>query len=311
MIISASRRTDIPAFYAEWFFKRIHQRTVLVRNPMNFHHISQVDLSPDVVDGIVFWTKNPAPMLPRLDELRAYTYYFQFTLNAYGKDVEPHVPSKNEIVIPAFQKLSQRIGKDKVIWRYDPILLNADYSMTYHLRYFQSLAAKLSGYTEKCTISFLNMYKKTERNLRPLAVFAPTADQKTELMQRLAETAKQFGIVCDTCAEEMDFGQWGIGRARCIDNERLGRLGGYTLFVAKDKNQRPDCGCAASIDIGAYNTCEHGCRYCYANFSTVMVQKNAGVHDRESPLLYGHVGEEDRITIRDIPSYRTFQFELF
>ncbi|UWG96461.1 DUF1848 domain-containing protein [Dehalobacter sp. DCM] len=311
MIISASRRTDIPAFYAEWFFKRIHQRTVLVRNPMNFHHISQVDLSPDVVDGIVFWTKNPAPMLPRLDELRAYTYYFQFTLNAYGKDVEPHVPSKNEIVIPAFQKLSQRIGKDKVIWRYDPILLNADYSMTYHLRYFQSLAAKLSGYTEKCTISFLNMYKKTERNLRPLSVFAPTADQKTELMQRLAETARQFGIVCDTCAEEMDFGQWGIGRARCIDNERLARLGGYTLFVAKDKNQRPDCGCAASIDIGAYNTCKHGCRYCYANFSIGTVQKNAAVHDRESPLLYGHVGEEDRITIRDIPTYRTFQFELF
>jgi hypothetical protein len=199
MIISVSRRTDIPAYYAKWFYRRLKEKSVLVRNPMNIHLISKIDLSPDVVDGIVFWTKNPAPMLERLDELRAYTYYFQFTLNAYGKDIEPNVPSKNDIVIPTFQKLSQRIGKDKVIWRYDPILFNTDYTTAYHLKFFKSLAVKLAGYTEKCTVSFLDFYQNTERNLRTCNIIKPTTDQKVELMQRFAETKtvrNGYGYLC-------------------------------------------------------------------------------------------------------------------
>ncbi|RJE47179.1 MULTISPECIES: DUF1848 domain-containing protein [unclassified Dehalobacter] len=311
MIISVSRRTDIPAFYAKWFYHRLKEKSVLVRNPMNIHLISKINLSPDVVDGIVFWTKNPAPMLERLDELRAYTYYFQFTLNPYGKDIEPNVPSKNDIVIPTFQKLSERIGKDKVIWRYDPILFNADYTTAYHLTFFKSLAAKLAGYTEKCTVSFLNFYQKTERNLRTCNIIQPTSDQKIELMQRFAETAKQFGMDMDTCAEDIDCGKFGIRQAHCIDKERFKRLGGYHLNVEKDKNQRPQCGCVTSVDIGAYNTCKNGCLYCYANFSLNAVQKNDAAHHPESPLLFGSVGENDAVKTRDLKSYRNCQFELF
>ena len=159
MIISASRRTDIPTYYSNWFYNRIKEQNVLVRNPMNIHQVGKIDLSPDVVDGIVLWTKNPVPMMPRLSELERYNYYFQFTLNAYDLDVEPNIPSKNEIIIPAFQKLSQMIGREKVIWRYDPIFFNNKYTMEYHCKYFEVLAEKLSDYTEKCTVSLVKSEK--------------------------------------------------------------------------------------------------------------------------------------------------------
>ena len=157
MIISASRRTDIPAYYSEWFFNRLKAGYVLVRNPMNIHKISKVSLSPKVVDGIVFWTKNPTPMLKRIPELEQYSYYFQFTLNPYGRDVELNVPSKGRVIIPAFRKLSKLIGRERVIWRYDPIIINKKYTIEYHCKYFRILASKLSEYTERCTISFVDL----------------------------------------------------------------------------------------------------------------------------------------------------------
>ena len=129
MIISASRRTDIPSYYSEWFFNRIKNEYLYVRNPMNAHQISKISLSPDVVDGIVFWTKNPIPMMRNLDKLKDYAYYFQFTVNSYGADVEAHVPNKNDIIIPAFRELSKSIGSEKVIWRYDPIMLTEKYTI--------------------------------------------------------------------------------------------------------------------------------------------------------------------------------------
>ena len=165
MIISVSRRTDIPSYYSEWLFNRLNAGYAYVRNPMNPHRISEVSLSPDVVDGIVFWTKNPTPMLNRLHELQDYTYYFQFTLTPYGADVEKNIPSKNDIVIPTFQKLSSMIGKERVVWRYDPILLNDKYTMQYHMKYFRVLCDKLADHTEKCTISFLDLYKNIQRSI--------------------------------------------------------------------------------------------------------------------------------------------------
>ena len=158
MIISASRRTDIPTYYFEWFFNRINDGYVCVRNPMNIHQISKVSLSPEVVDGIVFWTKNPIPMMKRLHELDSrYMYYFQFTLNSYGKDVEANIPSKNDVIIPAFQDLSRMIGAERVIWRYDPIMLTDKYTIDYHVEYFEKIAKRLSGYTKKCIISFVDL----------------------------------------------------------------------------------------------------------------------------------------------------------
>ncbi len=310
MIISASRRTDIPTYYSEWFFNRIKEGYVYVRNPMNIHQISKIPLSPDVVDGIVFWTKNPIPMVDRLDELKDYVYYFQFTLNAYGKDIEPNIPSKNDVIIPAFQKLSQKIGKEKVIWRYDPILINDKYTMDYHVKYFKALAHKLSPYTEKCTISFLNFYKSTQRNIKPLNVIDLTLEQKQELMQKFSEIASSVGIYIDTCAEDIDLSQFEISHACCIDKNRFERIGGFDLNVEKDKNQRTECGCVASIDIGSYNTCKNGCLYCYANYSQKIVCLNSSIHDPHSPILFGSVKDDDIIKIRKMKSCKDCQLKF-
>lgn len=311
MIISASRRTDIPSYYSDWFFNRIKEGYVYVRNPMNIHQIGKIMLSPDIVDGIVFWTKNPLPMINRLDELNKYIYYFQFTLNAYGKDVESNIPSKNDVIIPAFQKLSQKVGKDKVIWRYDPILFNENYTTEYHLKYFKTLVDKLAGYTEKCTVSFLDLYKNTQQNTAALRIMNPTFKQKEELMQQFSEIAKSAGIYIDTCAEDIDLSKFNIRHAHCIDKERFERLGDYKLLIEKDKNQRTECGCIASIDIGAYNTCKNGCLYCYANFNQNTVKKNYSMHDPHSPLLFGAVTDIDVIKDRDVKSCRDCQMKLF
>ena len=311
MIISASRRTDIPSFYSEWFFNRINEKYVYVRNPMNIHQISKISLTPDVVDGIVFWTKNPTPMLHRIYELNKYTYYFQFTVNPYGTDVEPNVPSKNDIIIPTFQKLSTAIGKHRVVWRYDPILINEKYSMDYHIKYFEMLADKLSQYTEKCTVSFLDLYRNTQRNIAPLKITIPTTAQQIELLGKINEIAKGNGIYVDTCAENINLDKLGIQHARCIDKYRLEQIGNFKMDVTKDKNQREECGCIASIDIGAYNTCKNGCLYCYANFSKKTVSNNFAVHDPLSPLLFGNIGPDDVIKEREVRSCKNCQISLF
>lgn len=311
MIISASRRTDIPTYYSDWLFNRLKEEYVLVRNPMNIHQIGRINLSPDVVDGIVFWTKNPVPMMNRLSELERYNYYFQFTLTAYDKDVEPNIPSKNNIIIPAFQQLSKSLGREKVIWRYDPIFFNDRYTMEYHCKYFKVLAAKLGDYTEKCTVSFLDFYRNTARNTQPLKIHPESKEQQIELMQRFSEIAKEYGFYIDTCSEAIELDRFGITHAHCIDRERFERIGKCKLAVGKDQNQRPECGCIASIDIGTYNTCKNGCLYCYANYSHNTVMRNTQVHNPLSPLLFGEVGPDDVIKERKMVSLKECQLTLF
>lgn len=311
MIISASRRTDIPTYYADWLFNRLKEEYVLVRNPMNIHQIGKISLAPEVVDGIVFWTKNPIPMLDRLSELDKYNYYFQFTLNAYGKDVEPNIPSKNDVVIPAFQQLSKKIGRERIIWRYDPIFFNEYYTMEYHCKYFRMLAERLGPYTEKCTVSFLDLYRNTARNTKPLNIQPETQAQQIEIMQRFLEIANEYGLYIDTCAEEIELEKFGISHAHCIDKERFEQIGKYKLSVEKDPNQRPECGCIASIDIGTYNTCKNGCLYCYANYSHNTVIKNTQLHNPLSPLLFGEIGPDDTIKERKVKSCKDCQFTLF
>lgn len=298
MIISASRRTDIPAYYSEWLFNRLKEGYALVRNPVNPRRISRVSLSPADVDGIVLWTKNPLPMLGRLAELEPYTYYFQFTLNPYGRDAEPSVPSKSSVIIPAFRRLSELIGPSRVIWRYDPIFFNDTYTPEYHVKYFRELASRLCGCTEKCTVSFIDFYKKTERSMRAFWITEPPQELMQSLMQRFSDIASEYVISINTCAEKEDYSEYGIGKARCIDAGLLGRISGRALSEKKDPNQRPECGCAQSIDIGAYNTCGHGCIYCYANHSRTSVMKNIKAHDPSSPLLFGKIGPDDIVTDR-------------
>ncbi len=311
MIISASRRTDIPSYYSEWLINRLKEQYVLVRNPMNIHQVSKIDLTLDVVDAIVFWTKNPTPMLPYLEQIKDYTYYFQFTLTAYGPDVESNLPSKNKIIIPTFQQLSREIGKEKIIWRYDPIFFNEQYSMEYHCKYFEVLASILADYTEKCTVSFMDMYRNTERNVKTLSIVKDTYKMQVELLQRFVEIAKEHGLDIDTCAEIGDFHNIGVEHAHCIDRERIERIGGFKLNVDKDTNQRAECGCVASIDIGAYNSCKNGCLYCYANYSSNTVEKNFGMHNPQSPLLFGEIDSTDVIKERKVKSLINNQMNLF
>lgn len=310
MILSVSRRTDVPAFYAPWFFNRLKAGYACARNPMNPRQVSRVSLSPDVVDAIVFWTKNPLPMLGRLRELSSYMYYFQFTLTGYGPDVEPGLPSKRQVLVPAFQRLSQAIGPDRVIWRYDPIFLSDTYTPAYHRRAFAALAQALAPFTRTCTISFLDHYRKTERNMAPLSLRPFPPEQQLELAEAMAAIARRHGLQINTCAESLELSHLGIGHARCIDPQLLERLLGCPLHLPKDKNQRPACGCAPAVDIGAYNTCRHGCRYCYANFSASTVAAQSSRHDPASPLLVGSLLPEDKVVLREGASCRERQLRF-
>lgn len=310
MIISASRRTDIPACYPGWFFHRVKEGFVLARNPMNFHQVSKISLSPDVVDGIVFWTKNPGPMMARLSELSAYTYYFQFTLTSYGKDVEPGVPAKSGEVIPVFQRLADKIGPDRVIWRYDPILFSRKYTADYHLDYFHKIASRLKGHTRKCIISFLDDYRGAASRLKDLELTETDDDAKRELARSLAQIARGFGLSLETCAEEMALCEYGINHAHCIDAKLFEQLRGQPLRIERDKNQRPACGCFASVDIGMYDTCKNGCIYCYANHNGTAVKNNIAKHGPASPLLSGTVGPDDVVKERAMKSCLEFQTRM-
>ncbi len=311
MIISVSRRTDIPSHYSEWFFNRIREGYVYVRNPMNIHQISKVSLSPSVVDAIVLWTKNPIPMIKRLDELEKYPYYIQFTLTSYGRDMEANLPSKNQNLIPAFLELSKKIGKERVVWRYDPIFFTDVYTVDYHKKYFRVMASKLGAYTEKCTVSFLDLYKNTLRNIQPFGIRVPMKEEQFELMDEFARIAEKFGFYLDTCAEEIDLSCLGIKHACCVDKERLEQIGNYRLKAKKDAGQRDICGCISSIDIGAYNTCKNGCVYCYANYNRKMVENQTHWHNPDSPLLFGEVGKDDVIKERKMESLVQNQISLF
>lgn len=310
MILSASRRTDIPTYYSDWFFNRIKEGFLLVRNPMNIHQVSRIDLSPEVIDCIVFWSKNPRPMLERLDELKNYKYYFQFSLNSYGKDVEQNVPSKNDEVIDTFKRLSDKIGNEKVIWRYDPILINQIYTIDYHVSYFEKLALHLKDYTQKCTISFIDFYSKIKKNIEQLNIVSLTYEEKEALAGKLFEIASGYGLKLDTCAEGIELSHLGIGHAKCVDDELISKIVGYPLKADKDKNQRPECGCVSSVDIGMYNTCLNGCRYCYANHSSKVVNKHSERYMSDSPLLCSALGPEDIISHREAKSVARKQLDL-
>lgn len=304
MILSVSRRTDIPAFYSKWFMQRLREGYVLVRNPMNYHQVSNVSLDPQVIDCIVFWTKNAAPLIPHLEEIRAkYPMYFQYTLNAYGKDIEPALPAL-ESKLATFCSLSEQIGVDAVIWRYDPILISEKYTVAWHIEQFRTIAEALRGKTLTCVFSFIDIYEKVKRNIHGLGVRPCTAEEMDTIVAAFAAIAKQCHMKLCTCSETMDFDKYGVFHGCCIDGGLIEKLTGWTMKAKKDPNQRPTCGCLESVDIGQYNTCMHGCRYCYANFNPQTVITLSGQHDPASPFLVGHADASDKITIRKMKSLK-------
>ena len=310
MILSASRRTDIPNYYSEWLARRFRAGFLCVRNPMNFRQVSRIALNPNVIDCIVFWTKNPAPMLPYLDEYRRYMYYFQFTLTGYGKDIEPGLPDKRRILIPAFCELADRIGRDRVIWRYDPIFLSDHYTLDYHVKAFTRIAEALAGRTRRVVISFLDDYEKTKRNMKGINIQGLTKEKMRRLAHSFAVIAGGYGMEIQTCAEKIDLSEYGITHGACIDREYIEHLLGCRLRAGKDHGQRPECRCMESVEIGSYHTCRNGCRYCYANFSDGRVQARIRDFDVDSPILCGKMEPEDRITERKMKTLRENQMTL-
>lgn len=310
MILSVSRRTDIPSFYSDWFFNRLKAGFLYVRNPMNPHQISKINLSPELVDCIVFWTKNPEPMLTRLDDLKDYSFYFQFTLTGYGSDIECNLPNKKEKMIPIFRELSSKIGANRVIWRYDPILFTTKYTPEYHIKAFRQIAESLNGFTSRCVISFVDTYAKNKKNLNALQLSPIGTSDLKQFAHTIGKIALENNMHIATCAEQIDLSKYGISHSCCIDQRHVEEILGYKMNIGKDKNQRTECGCIESIDIGTYNTCKNGCKYCYANYSVESVIENWRKYDASSPLLCGTIKEIDKITERKVKSLKISQLSL-
>lgn len=311
MIISASRRTDIPAFYSEWFFNRIKEKYVLVPNPYNSKIISRISLDPAVIDCIVFWSKNPAPMINKLDKLKDYRSYFQFTLNPYGEDIENNLPSINKR-IETFKHLSDRIGKEKVIWRYDPILTNETYNVNFHKEKFAEIAYELREHTDRCMLGFIDHYQHIRTAVNQFNIKPLLKTDIEEMAVSFKNTINAYPVLLNTCTVKVDLSRLGIPGGMCIDSQLIEQLVGYPICARKDKNQRDICRCVESIDVGTYESCLNGCIYCYAikgNYNTVKY--NLEKHDKNSPMLVGEVKEDDTVKERPIKSFRNNQLSLF
>ena len=292
MIINTGQRTDIPAFYADWFVNRLKAGFVLVRNPYNPRSVTRYRLSPEVVDLIGFCTKNPAPMLPHLDLLRPYGQYWYVTITPYGKEIEPGVPDKRE-VLDSFRRLSDTVGPDRMGWRYDPVFISGDYPAERHIRAFEYMAQTLSGYTRTAVISFVDLYEKTKRNFPEVRTV--TAEQRLLLGKAFVEIAGQYGMTVRPCGEGDELAPFGADCSGCMTVAMYEQALGRRLKVPKTAPARKECACYLGGDIGAYNTCGHLCRYCYANYDAATVRKNLAAHDPESPLLIGHLEPGDQV----------------
>ena len=286
MIIQTGMRTDIPAFYSQWLQNRIKEGYVLVRNPYQPNQVPRYSLSPEVVDLIAFCTKNPAPMLSHLDILKPYGQYWFVTITPYGKDIEPNVPD-TETVMENFKRLSDKVGVDSIGWRYDPILVDGNHSVEWHISRFEHMTRNLSGYTKTCVISFIDIYQKVARNF-PEAK-AVTASDRIRIGKEFIKIAAKYDMVIRPCAEGNELAAYGADCSGCMTVDTYEKALHTHLDVPKQKiNQRNGtCACLLGVDIGAYDTCGHLCRYCYANANSTLVRENMKRHDSKSPFLLG------------------------
>lgn len=300
MILSVSRRTDIPAFYSQWFIHRLNAGEVYIRNPFNPKQVTHLIIPPENVDCIVFWTKNPAPLISRRNLLESFSipYYFLFTITPYGRDIEPGLPAVAKL-ITTFVNLSKIIGSERVIWRYDPIIFTQERDENYHLNRFAAMCDRLAGNTHRCIVSFFAPYKKVLKNCQDLTIHLPDPDRIYRMLVRMKEIADNYSIELRSCATAEDYSEFGIEPSACIDSNLISRITGKPIPYKKDPSQRKECRCTRSIDIGAYNTCAHGCLYCYANTNHKKAYENLIHHDPLSPTLTGNVSEGDTVTRKE------------
>lgn len=309
MILNTGSRTDIPAYYSEWFYNRIREGYVLVRNPYFPEQVSRFRLAPDVVDIICFCTKNPEPALERIEELNAFRQLWYVTVTPYGKEIEPGVPEKVK-VMETLKRLSDKVGTKAISWRYDPIFITERYDLDFHIRSFEQMAANLKGYVDNCVISFIDLYEKTKRNFPGIKTVCQK--EREAIGKEFVSIGRRYGITIRSCCEGTELEKYGVDISGCMTKEVMERAIGCSINIPKGrKPARRECSCLLGNDIGMYNTCAHGCIYCYANYDSETVMRNRKMHDPNSPLLIGGLRKEDRIKDAKQESFIDGQMRLF
>lgn len=293
MILFASGRTDIPAFYSNWFINRVEAGFVDVRNPFNQKLVSRIYFSD--VDLIMFCSKNPLPMINKLDILKV-PVLFHVTITSYGKDVEPNIPDKR-LIIEVVKKLSLVLGIDNVVVRYDPIFLSDKYNVDYHIKAFDKLCKNLNGYVNKIIVSFMDEYKNVRSNKNILKYRAFTREDYKKIGEAFSKSAHDNGMSVQTCFEDEDLTAYGFVKGECLSHELAYILTGKK-FKSSNVRKEKKCECVQMVDIGDYNSCMHMCKYCYANYDEKAVSSNFERHDDNSSLLIGSIQSDDVIKVR-------------
>lgn len=308
MILNTGGRTDIVQYYSEWLLNRFNEGVVYSRNPFYPNKVTRYFLTPDKIDCVVFCSKNYEPILERLSEItEKFNTYFFYTITAYGKDVEPNVPAIDKSIETLF-KLEKIVGKNRIAWRYDPVLLTENYTINYHINTFEDMAQKLSGHIDRCIFSFVEMYKKLSLNMPEIITL--NDEQKLLLAKGLGSIAQKYKIKLQTCATNIDYTNFGIQTSGCMTLDILGKANGVKFKDLKHRGMRKNCNCIETKDIGAYDTCPNGCKYCYANSTPKRALENYKLHDKNSLILLGKINDSDIIQQGNQKSFLLFDQNL-
>lgn len=318
-VISASRRTDIPAFYGAWFMNRIRAGWCAVPNPFNAKQISRIEFEPKST-LLVFWTRWAEPFIKNIPELESmgYRFYFQYTVMDNPQAIDPKSPPLDKAVA-SFCHLADRIGPERVIWRYDPVLLSRKTDHRFHIDRFSHIASRLQNSTRRVIVSIVDSYDKAQSRLKKLAKENPEfechpfqPERDLEMMKKIARVAQDHGLEIQSCAEEIDLQSANIQPGKCVDDGLIAKLFGADIDHQKDKGQRKACGCIESREIGMYDSCLFGCVYCYATRNFKAAKNNHSLHDPESESLLGHYcAPQTKGKIPALKTKKPSQLDLF
>lgn len=293
MILNVSGRTDIVAFYTKWFMNRFHEGYVDVRNPFNPKMVSRINF--DNVDAILFCTKNPIPIIKYLKDIDK-PIIFHITITPYKKDIEPNVPDKKKI-IEAVKEISKIIGIDNVYIRYDPIFISDKYNLEYHQKAFNKICSLLDGYVKHIIVSFIDDYKNVRNNMKVINYKVFSEEDYKIIGESFSNSAKEHNMTVSTCFEERNLTEYGFIKGECLSHELAYKLTGK-IYPEWKARKGKKCHCVEMVDIGVYNSCNHLCKYCYANFDEKKVAENIKNHNPNSSLLIGELKYDDIVKER-------------
>lgn len=312
MIINVGGRTDIVNYYTPWLLNRLEEGYAYSRNPFAKENVYKLSLKPEDVDCILFCSKNYQPILKHIGEIdEKYNILCNYTITAYGKDIEPKVPTIDQSIM-TLERLSDIVGSNKILWRYDPILLTEKYTVEKHLETFEYMVEKIAPLVYRCIFSFVDMYRKVEENMPEIIPL--TEKDKVILLKGIGEISERYNLYTQSCATNESYEKYGIHAAGCTTQEILQQAHNVVYKSVKGTGIRENCHCIPSRDIGDYNSCLSECKYCYANRKPDIPKKVIKLHDEKSPLLLGHLKENNNLidtgVIRYIEPKQTTLFDF-